>query len=175
MRGRVVVAIAVMAVLLAASVASAADDKKEGQTLAGVKVLCVVVQETSSDLVTAGVSQESLRTAVERRLRNADIQLATDEQFGNTPGMPFLHVVVTALPVKLGPGNAAGYAAYVRLSFNQPVRLARTPNLATSAETWSLGKLVTTETMGELWGAVFDQTNSFTNAYADANPPKEGR
>jgi hypothetical protein len=169
---------AVMAVLLAASVASAAenkDTKKEGQTLAGVKVLCVVVEETSSDLIAAGVSQESLRTAVERRLRNADIQLATDEQFGNTPGMPFLHVVVTALPVKLGPSNALGYAAYVRFSFNQPVRLARTPNLPTSAETWSLGKLVTTETMAELWGAVFDHTNSFTSAYTDANPPKEER
>jgi len=164
---------AVMAILLAASVALAADEKKEGQTLAGVKVVCLIVDETSSDLSAAGVSQESLRTGVERRLRNADIQLASQEQFANTPGMPFLHVVVTALPVKLGEGNAPGYAAYVRVSLNQQVRLARTGNLLTSAETWSLGKLVTTETLAELWGAVFEQTLSFTKAYNEANPPKE--
>jgi hypothetical protein len=140
-----------------------------------VKVLYLNVEEASSDLIAAGVSQESLRPAVERRLRNADIPLASDEQFANTPGMPFLHVVVTALPVKLGPGNAPGYAAYVRFSFNQRVHLARTPNSLASAETWSLGKLVTTETMTELWGAVFELTGSFTKAYNEANPGKEGQ
>ncbi len=173
MKGRIVAAVAVMAVLLAVSVALAADEKKEGQTLGGVKVLGLIIDETSSELNAAGVSQESLRAGVERRLRNADVQLASAEQVANTPGMPFLHVVVTALPVKLGEGNAPGYAAYVRLSFNQQVHLARAGNLLTSAQTWSLGKLVTTETLAELWGAVFEETLSFTKAYNEANPPKQ--
>ncbi len=80
----------------------------EQDTLIGLEGVHVIVEDLSEDAIAVGLSRDSLRTAVELRLRQHRVPILTTKQFQSDPKTPYIHVSIGVLQA-----SDQGSVAYV--------------------------------------------------------------
>jgi hypothetical protein len=105
-------------------------DKRD--TLRGLKEVSVLVEYLPDDVEREGLSREHLKRDIEMRLRQAGLRVLTISEIANSPGAPYLYVVVYPIT---GPSvNLNAYA--IGLTLKQLVQLSRNPTIEFFATTW---------------------------------------
>jgi hypothetical protein len=93
------VKIAVLAVILFSSVATAAaqDLSVDAASLKGINGIQVVVEEPDDSGKALGLSRDAIQGDVELKLRSAGVRVVSGRDNFGSPGSPFLHVDVMAI------------------------------------------------------------------------------
>ena len=102
-----------------------------------------------------------------KRLREAGIQVLSDEQSMETPGKAYLYLNVNTYK------RDESYAFCVGLELKQAVTLRRDPSISVLAVTWSgLGVVgaVGSANLRQVRESVRDELDRFINAYLAVNP-----
>lgn len=160
-------------VLLLASVFSAtplypAAPKEAINTLKGLPGVRVVVEAIDEEARDHGLTEESIKTAVESRLRQSGIRLLSNEE-ARTPksGWSYLYVLIHTLDVRQGE-----FVFNVNLSFFQAVQLVRDPSIVTLAATWDTDMTMGMRPAQEIRGirdSVLSMVGDFITAYKSVN------
>jgi len=163
---------AVMAILMTLgcldpSLAQTRDQQRE--SLRGLQGVEVIVEEIKSDAQVDGLSQESIRAAVELILRSKGIRVLTQSERSETASKPYLYVSVGT------DKQASGqYSFSVRVELHQAVSLVQRPQQVTSAPTWfTPGKLRTVPGQNiRLWiiNAIEPLIREFVSDFLAVNP-----
>jgi hypothetical protein len=161
-----VVVLAVLASLIGWQAAIAAESRESLRGLTGVYVL---VESLSEEAERDGLSRNQLQTEVELRLKQAGINVQSEEEAINSPGTPYLYVSVSEYKGR----DIPVYAFCVDLQLNQGVQLER--NLATRlrVSTWAVPGHVGMVGVGKLRTVrktVADQVDKFISNYLAVNP-----
>jgi len=165
------VLILVMIVVFSLGVGPKAVAADEQQTLAGLFGVEVVVENMDRDIERDGITEKSLQTTVELRLRQAGIRILSNTERLRAPGNPYLYLDIQTLKDR----NENFYAYSIELKLNEIVRLDRNPNVMESATTWhARGRigLVGVQRLQALRRSVGEMVNQFINAYLAANPKR---
>ena len=143
------------------------------KTLTGFTALEVVVEEMNPDPELQGLTQSTLRTDVELKLRQAGIRVLTQtEALGALvkSDVPGLHLAVGTRPLEKG-----NYAFGIQLELLQTVLLERDRNIISVAPTWEAPIMFGTigaKNLPKLREYVRDMVDQFINAYLAANPKR---
>lgn len=105
-------------------------DAGSRESLRGILGLGVVVEDVGPDASADGLSQDTIRTAVEQALRAKGIRLLTERT--RSESAPYLYINVNTLKEELGI-----YAYAVNVDFKQVVGLLSMKNKKTWGATWS--------------------------------------
>jgi hypothetical protein len=125
-------------------------------SLAGITTLCVVIEDLPPGAVRLGLTKDTLQTDVELKLRLAGMRVIASNQ--------------EALYVNV---NTTADSAAVNASIEvlQPMALVRAPRIVLgAATTWSIGKLATFHTAGQVRDLVKDEVDTFLNDWLTVNP-----
>ena len=162
----------VMATLMALAsfdlgLAQTRDQQRE--SLRGLQGVEVVVEEIKSDAQVDGLSQESIRAAVELILRSKGIRVLTQSERSETPSKPYLYVSVGT------DKQASGqYSFSARVELHQTVSLVHRPQHIVTAPTWfTPGKLRTVPQQNiRLWiiNSIEPLVREFANDFLAVNP-----
>jgi hypothetical protein len=158
-----------VASLLAASVATAADNENTRRSLKGLKGINVLVEPVKAEVEQGGLTKTSIQTDVELKLRQAGITVLTEAESLAAPGSPYLYISVGTV----GSGPLSAYATHVELA--QSVRLDRDPGIwLAGATTWSVASVGTVgrDNLREIRDDIKDNVDQFINAYLSVNPKK---
>ncbi len=154
----------VVGLLLGVSPAFAAGPL-ERENLKGLQGVFVLVEGIDKDAQNAGLSEDTIQTDVELRLRLAGIKVLTEAECLKTPGYPYLYVNLNAT-------NRANSLIYsIGIDLNQRVTLARDPSTVTHASTWHTGS-VGIGGVEFIRNAIKSNIDVFLNDYLAANPKK---
>ena len=153
--------------------ALAKDLPWERESLAGLAGVLVLVEGLNPDVERQVVTQSTLQTDVEVKLRQVGIRVLTETEWLAAPGSPSLSVAVDAVSLSLGEARPV-YAVVVRLELSQKVALHRNPVIALRAPTWRTGSIVaaTAGKVDKVREYVRDKVDEFINAYLAANPKR---
>jgi predicted RNA-binding Zn-ribbon protein involved in translation (DUF1610 family) len=110
---------------------------KQHDTLAGLESVIVVAQEPPPDAKAAGLTGEQIQNDVELKLKLAGLEVLSKDDLSAEPNTPTLNVSVYIVPQK----DTQMYAVSVSLKLQQPVTLAREPNVVVVANTWEKASL----------------------------------
>jgi hypothetical protein len=154
--------------LLTVCRAPATDNEVTRKTLRGISRINVLVEPLGSDAKDDGLSEQSIQTDVELKLRMAGITVVTEVESLKAPGMPVLYVFVQT---KLSGGL---YAFSITVSLEQGVLLARDTSVFILTSTWSASSIgaVGKSNLSQVRGSVGDAADQFLNAYLSVNPRK---
>lgn len=133
-------ALLLIVVLLASRSLGFAQDARNTGALRGLGGVAVTVYDITQEAERDGLSQATLQTDVELRLRKAGIRVLTGEQWLNEPGQPTLKVIVGLY--KVPSDRVDGYAKSLRGELWQHVLLSRNPSTILRAATWTSVELV---------------------------------
>ena len=149
------------------SFAQTRDQQRE--SLRGLPGVEVVVEEVKSDAQVDGLSQESIRAAVELILRSKGIRVLTQSERSETPAKPYLYVSVGT-----DKQTSGQYSFSPRVELYQAVSLVQRPQHMMPALTWFMpGKL---RTVGQqnirLWiiNSIEPLVREFANDFLAVNP-----
>ena len=155
-------------------IAGAQSDPREG-TLKGVGGMAVMIETLPTAAQGAGLSEKTLQTDVELRLRKAGVTVVGLDESLRIPGSPALYVQVGF--VCFDP-KLPMCASSIEVEFIQSVLLERDPSIVDPvAATWRTTALrIGGEQKMEkaTREAIADQVDEFLNTYLALNP-KEGR
>jgi hypothetical protein len=157
--------------LLAARVATAGDDELSRPSLKGLKGVYVLVESLQAEAERSGLSQTSIQTDVELKLRQAGITVLTQAEMLEAPGGPHLYISVNTQSSQSG----LLYAYSIRVALCQDVRLDRDPSIRIfSATTWFVASVGTAgrNRLRDIRDMVKDDVDTFINAYLSVNPKK---
>jgi hypothetical protein len=145
---------------------AAADSNAERESLKGLRGVAVVVL-AAPEAEQGGLSQATLQTDVELKLRQAGIRVLTSTERPSAPGAPIL---VVTLGTTRSPAGFYAYAVTVGLA--QHVYLARDPTMGAWATTWTTGGVGYTGQahVDTIRNTVRDYVDRFLNAYLAVNP-----
>jgi hypothetical protein len=103
--------------------------------LVGLTGVRLVVEAPDAQAQKAGLTAETIRAAVEERLRQGGIPLVDDPKGRlSPPGYPSLHAGVKVEPLKAG-----GQVYATSLNLRQAASLVRKPAIIVNASTWHAG------------------------------------
>lgn len=160
----------VVATLMLAAICGASDAEGSRATIRGLLGINVGVEPLPDNVKQVGLAEKDIQTDVELKLRIAGIKVLTEKESTDTPGRPFLYVLVTVL------GGDGVYAFSYHVSLQQEVLLARDKAMPTVlAPTWSVsgvGKAGRKDLPQYVRDAVKDEIDVFLNAYLSVNPKK---
>lgn len=140
----------------------------EINTLKGLKGIGVTVDDFDADAKSDGLNQESLKTAITKKLKKAGIKVLTSQELGTISGQPQLALNVHSIKQ---PGPI--YIFTVTLDFNQIVLLERNTGLTAVSPTWSIlttGGALPEDLVANVKAAVDSMLDSFIVDYKKANP-----
>jgi len=101
------------------------------ESLRGLPVVQVLIEDIRPDAQTDGLSQEAIRTAVELILRSSGIRVLTQSERSEMPSNPYLYVHVGT------DKNSSGqYSFNARVELHQAVSLVHRPQHTMLAPTW---------------------------------------
>jgi len=136
-------------------------------SLKGLKSAAVLIEGLdTADETALGVSEKTLKTDVELKLRLAGLTVEQPPA-SHEAGLLFVRID----PLRVGP--VGGYAASVRLELYQGVNITRGQGIATLAMTWYSSMMVYAppgRIGADIRQEVRDLADRFLNAYLAANP-----
>lgn len=165
--GRVLAALALVAVLVSGVRSAAVDDEYSRATLKGLTGVHVAVGRFSEIEKRAGFDEGLLQTDVELKLRMAGIKVLSEEEWLKAPGGPWLAVAVNSMHKK--HNEVAAFSVIMQL--NQDVRMKRAPSIESDSTTWS-SNIIGQDRGPKVRQAVKDLTDKFINAWLSVNPKK---
>jgi len=163
----VVMAILMTLACIDLSLAQTRDQQRE--SLRGLQGVEVVVEESKSDAQVDGLSQESIRAAVELILRSKGIRVLTQSERSEMPSKPCLYVSVGT------DKQASGQCSFSpRVELYQAVSVVHRPQHIMLAPTWfAPGKLRTVAQQNtRLWiiNSIEPLIREFANDFLAVNP-----
>ena len=166
----VLAALALLSATVVSPLVGQGDEDYTRKTLAGLKVVYVVVEPIKDDAERDGLRGDQVSTDVELTLRQAGITVLGGEQGTFPAGTALLYVNVHAFK---SPGMDV-YAYSVEVQLHQQVRLLRNPTVTVLTATWSTGSLglAGPAYLSSVREVVRDQIDKFINAYLAANPKR---
>jgi hypothetical protein len=159
MNWRLVFLLAILSQLL--KVDAANDGPLDRATLRGLKAISVVIDTLDKELDHENLTQDALKSRMERRLQNAGIPLGKDAH-------EFLALRVTQVRDKRGP-----VALSISIGLYQPVVLSRDRNIRSVTQTWEVVTTLMAEpkVLNEAsMSSVDELTDRFVAAYQSVNP-----
>lgn len=138
-------------------------------TLVGLQGVHVVVEEMRPEAEKYGLSEQSLQTDVELRLRQYGVRVFSQEESMRTPGRPWLYVNVNPLM------SETIAAVSISITIKEDTFLQRNKATVVKAATWSTGSvaLLGLGRLNTLREDVRDKVDQFINDYYAANPTKK--
>jgi len=137
-------------------------EKQRRETLRGLKGIQVLVEP----ITLAGLTESTLKTDVELKLRKAGIRVLTEDEWLKTPGYPYLYVNVTAIELK----SPREFIYSVNVAFKQDVILSRNRSIETTGVTWDVSSLGINSKLRYVREVVSDLVDKFMNDYLAVNP-----
>jgi hypothetical protein len=140
---------------------AANDGPLDRATLRGLKAINVVIDTLDKELAHENLTQDALKSRMERRLQNAGIPLGKDAH-------EFLALRVTQARDKRGP-----VAVSISIGLYQPVVLSRDRNIRSVTQTWEAVTTLMAEpkVLNEAsMSSVDELTDRFVAAYQSVNP-----
>ena len=163
----VVMAILMILTSFDLSIAQTRDQQRE--SLRGLQGVEVVVEDIKPDAQVEGLSQETIRAAVELILRSKGIRILSQAERSETLPNPYLYVAVG--PEKTSSGQ---YSFNARVEFHRAGSLVQRPQQILSAPTWfTPGKLRTVgQQNARLWviNSIEPLVREFANDFLAVNP-----
>ena len=144
---------------------------EERDTLRGLLEVQVIVEGLEPGARQLGLSEQALRTDVERQLRQYGIRVASDEQYLKTAVVPILYLRVHTLSTEGVPFIPVS----VDVELQQMVLLAREPAVYCVAATWMTGSMAVVGLSDgrRVRDSVRDSVAKFINDYLAVNPKGE--
>jgi hypothetical protein len=142
----------------------AQDTENRRGTLKGISAILVIVETLPDGAKGLGLTEETIRTDVELKLRLAGMRAVTENEVFKLPGNPALYIRVTV--------TDSGEAAFIDLQLYQNVVLERNGQSALAVTTWSTGTLLSGPSSQGVRNITKDLTNIFLNAWLSVNPKK---
>jgi len=144
------------------------DDKHSRPSLKDLKKLCVVVQiekPLSEDFKKVGLTEERIRTGIERKLREAKIDVIYATVLA--PDIPILHVEING-------SNRDGktFSFLIEVELWQKGFLKRDPKVEVIAGTWSTGVFGSgpaSNIGNDIMGLINSMMDTFVKAYLSVN------
>ncbi len=167
--GAVFAALSVFLLVAGGVARGAAENERE--SLRGLTGVSVRVERLSGSAIQDGLSEKSLQTDTEQKLKQAGITVLTAAQAAQEPGSPVLYIYVNA---KL-PYNAPPYAVMTTVALLQNVVSARDPNLKLrEVKTWDAGYLTALDpsVLKQARTTVSDLVDEFVNDWRTVNQKK---
>ena len=161
--------VAILLIFASKSPASAIDSKSNRATLRGLEGVAVLVEQFSPEVEKEGLVKNRLQTELELKLRMAGIKVLTKEECLKTPGEPYLYVNIN---VNIAKTESDIYPYSIDVLLIQKVSLARDPNQATYAVTWSTGGVgsIGKPILSQLQNSVEEILDVFVKAFLSENP-----
>jgi hypothetical protein len=127
----------VLALGLAGGALAQGPEEARRAPLIGLTGVRLVVEAPDAQAQKAGLAAETIRAAVEERLRQGGIPLVDDPKGQlSPPGFPSLHAGVRVQPLKAG-----GQVYATSLNLLQAASLIRKPAVIVNATTWHVGSV----------------------------------
>ena len=141
--------------MVVAQLCHGADTEEERRTLAGVTAIHVVVEELPAGASNLGLTQKSIATDVELKLRLAGMRVVESSRV-------LLYVNANLM------NNLR--AAHVEIELVQPVTLVRDPTImSVLGRTWSAGNLIVNPSAQFIHDAIKDAVDKFLSAWLSVN------
>jgi hypothetical protein len=143
-------------------------DTGSRDSLRGISGLGVVVEDIGPDASADGLSQDAIRTAVERILRSQGIRVLTNMEKTRSGSAPYLYINVNTLKEELGL-----YAYAVTVDLKQVVGLLSIKGKQAWGTTWSASVvgMAREENLGQVIAdGVEPLVKDFANDFLSANP-----
>jgi hypothetical protein len=144
-----------------------ADTERERGTLKGLKGIYVLVESINTQIVKDGLSETTIRTDAELKLRLAGIRVLPEKEWSSEVGMPFLYI-----SAHVGKWEERGYIYSIFIQVKQGVSLLRSPNVTTFGTTWDTEWLAVSPDLNGIRDDIKDRIDGFINAYLSVNPKK---
>jgi len=154
-------------VLLSVKVVYADELGKE--SLKGLNGVYLIVERLNPDIEKDGLTKNSIKTAVELKLRMAGIKVLTKEEIFKDPDSPVLHVQVVSIKERT---IDSFYAIGINIELYQHVFLIRDKSIIFHTATWC-DKLVVMRLAKEVYSlkdVIKDRIDEFINDYLAVNP-----
>jgi hypothetical protein len=148
----------------AASRSTPAQDDTVRATLKGITAVFVLVESLPDGAKKLGLSDETIQSDVELKLRLAGLRVVTVQEGLQVPGSPYLYVNLNVM-------DDAG-AASIEIDFNQDATLERNGQHASGVTTWHKGMVVQLPSGQGTREHIKDLTDAFLNDWLAANPKK---
>jgi hypothetical protein len=165
---RYVLQLMVVALVLANLEIVHALDTGSRDSLRGISGLGVVVEDIGPDASADGLSQDAIRTAVERILRSKGVRVLTNAERTRSGSAPYLYINVNTLKEELGL-----YAYAVTVDLKQVVGLLSIKGKQAWGATWSTSVvgMAREENLGQVIAdGVEPLVKDFANDFLSANP-----
>ncbi|MHC4426797.1 MAG: hypothetical protein ACYSYV_11980 [Planctomycetota bacterium] len=137
------------------------------KVLAGLQGVMVVAGELSG-AEKYGLTKQTLRTDVELQLSQRGVKVLSEDNWGRTPGMPWLYVdVILSVDQESGPA-----AASVKVELYERTLLLRNTELVANAATWRKWRagFLGSNYPNEVRKIVKDLVDEFINDYLAERP-----
>lgn len=162
-----------MAIALAAPVSKclALDNEKTRASLRGLPGFFLMVEDVRVEIEEEGLSRNEIYRYAEEYLSNAGIRVLSAEEWGETPGNPWLYLYPQV--IRRGFGDERTFVFRISIEVKQRVELAERPvSEEIHATTWSRSILGTTRWIDEIMDGVEICLQYFVDAYRSVNRPQ---
>jgi hypothetical protein len=153
------------------------DDEGARLTLKGLKGVYVLVdlfEEEIDNLKKIGLSEETIRTDVEVKLRMAGINVVSRPDILKIPGAPHLRVEIAGVTTAGSGKDLKQITSTISVMLVQRTILERDLSISTYAVTWSRAGyaygLTNQDISDKIRSIVKDCMDRFINAYLSVNP-----
>ena len=143
---------------------SAQEDKNSIATLKDISVLSAMVEDLPNSAKLLGLTQETIKTDVELKLRLAGIHVVAKEESEKLRGSPVVYVNLNL--------TDDARAANIDVEFQQNAVLDRNSMWTPRVTTWSKGIVVLSPTSQRIRDYVRDLIDKFLNDWLSVNPKK---
>ena len=143
----------------------AQDTEDRRETLKGMSAVEVLVESLPDGAKVLGLTEESIQTDVELKLRLAGMRVLKPEEWTKTPGFPYLYVEVSVLAAKDG-----STACYIAVELHQNALLERNGQFVAGATTWDTSFIGLNQDAQDIRNKVKDHIDKFLNAWLSVNP-----
>jgi hypothetical protein len=142
-----------------------------GDSLKGLRSMFVTVHVDGKSLVSCGLTNAQVWSAVVLRLRLAGLNVLNEENWEQMQGKPYLSISLSDTVLSGSTGHPAGYVCTCSFDLMQEVSLVRQPGSSVDACTWSRGAtvIIPPDEGGEVRMVVDSLATEFTSAVTAAN------
>jgi len=142
----------------------AKNDTESNVILKGITTVSVLVESLPEGAKVLGLTDQTIKTDIELKLRLAGVRVVTIEESFRVPGFPHIYARVNL--------TDGAEAADIDLELLQNARLERNGELAIGVRTWVTGTLIEHPNAQVLRNTLKDAVDQFLNDWLSVNPKK---